>query len=412
MAVLSVVLIIAVLAIALTIIAVFIFTPTKSNVGAGCSRDSQCTNGLVCDSSSSKCAVPTNGSCTSDSQCITGTSCINNVCSLPPPPAPQSPPAQNPAPVVPAYIPIQDHQPIVAQETVTVVDSPPRIERMPSPIPVRNNELIMILDSDTSDDNTFSQSSTTSEFDLMSAPTDDSDTDSDNDLLLSRVRYEVATNDPISIVTRNVEGMLPCKFVSSKAEPIVDICAFSDSIFYVLKPGTTIIRHTNLSTHDVIKSRRPVTRIISFGGYMYGLISGLVHQLKPSSYNTDAWVWQVATWTPENVSRFTTTLDGKYIGLHVDDELLIYDIKLKLVQRMELPRGYIRNLGLDISTYVDINVSRQHIVVYVNGIQTMHNNIHYAIFNSYGELVVIESIDSQRHREVKLINWLPYYVSY
>jgi hypothetical protein len=198
-------------------------------------------------------------------------------------------------------------------------------------------------------------------------------------------------------------------------ENIEDICSFNNNIF-VTCGSENIYRFVNLTSSPVIKTVNnvPLTKIVNFCGYLYGLSWGKLHILDSRTYSKTEWKWSPVTWTPTEISDIAGTLLGTHIYLTTPGVGYLYTLKNSshtdpILVKKESIGNIKRVYGANIDEYLDIYKLDNMAILYPS--KDRLEDIYGAVLTHDGEVIRIPSSLKDTIVDIKIVNWEPLYIT-
>lgn len=193
-------------------------------------------------------------------------------------------------------------------------------------------------------------------------------------------------------------------------DSILDACSYSDSTLYLKKDGvivreTSSTRITVTSTYNGSVAR--ITRLESFSGYLYSVINGKLCQLNNQTYLSNTWSWVSVAGCPLDVTHTSHTLDDKHLWIQSASVGYLYDSELNVVSEYKAS-GKKRTYGADAGRYIDIDEARGF--GYIMPDKKKVTDVYKATLTYHGEIIALNKKDMSLYRDVKLVNWEPYYI--
>lgn len=405
--------IVVIIILLITIVLVCLNSSRSPNHNAKCGNDSQCTQGLVCQSSTSTCVSPAGGTCTSNSQCISGSSCIQGVCIDSPSTGPVVNPLATPAPAVavPAPLPVLPDSSLFSSPTPSL----PAPSLFPSPQKNESTPILKRLQRGTGLKPLLDSCPSSSSFsDEEGGPGSDLDSHPGSDLdeleALDTPPYATRT-DGAGKVCRHTQA-ISGRYVAASGQSVLDICSFSNMVLSLLESGWIVKGNTEKVANSV-----KLSRICPFDGYLYGLSAdtGILHRLSPNSFSRSQWKWRVCDWSPQGLSEISTSLNGLYLCVQDVKRNLVYlyNGQLEQLKKISIGPGLIRSYGQDALTYVDVDpIKCEALVTRPAQEQRLIPDVCSVIFSNHESLVAIRSKDKSLYRAVRMVNWQPFYLGH
>lgn len=210
------------------------------------------------------------------------------------------------------------------------------------------------------------------------------------------------------------------------SEKVIDVCSYSESIIYLLKDGTILCEikgessGKRIATKNKVKNNISISRVINFSGYLHALdVSGNLYRLENDHYKTNEWIWELCDWCVRGIFHLSTTLDDKLLWVQVkeddSDKVVGYIYggnsgdKPSIQKTEPMKNGFIRVYGKDIKSYVEIDLKNKTCIVSTKKKEKLQG-VYYAVLGYYDDPVILESSMIKKYREIRIVNWQPYYL--
>lgn len=188
----------------------------------------------------------------------------------------------------------------------------------------------------------------------------------------------------------------------------IDVCSFSSAIITLLCDGT-IIRKTTKSK-DKIQSNISLNSLQPFSGYLFSVSKGTLYQLLNDTYPSKRWIWNEVKWAPISITNTSVTLDGAYLLIQTTLGNYIYNTSAKKIDTIPIKPNIRRVYGKSLNNYLDIDTDNNKIIVIPPGQVT--EGVYDGVITYYGEVIFLSITDKSKYRAIKLVEWMPYYLSY
>jgi hypothetical protein len=203
---------------------------------------------------------------------------------------------------------------------------------------------------------------------------------------------------------------------------IVDVCGFDNSIYVILNEGDILkMVHSNddqpLENRDYtltrIKNNVILSRIVNFGGYLYGLSEGKLYLLDSRTYSGLVWNWKHVSWAPKQIESIDTTLVGDYIWMTTGGKGYLYTlsnashVEPVLAEKVTIGSKR-RSYGVDPKTYLEIDPKSKTCIKYPSKEKT--TSIVDGVLTYDGDIVRIPPGMSDQITAIRIVNWEPLYI--
>lgn len=185
---------------------------------------------------------------------------------------------------------------------------------------------------------------------------------------------------------------------------VVDITTYSTALIVLLHDGSLIRDNNDVKVK--ISSNLRMERLEVFGGYIYGISEGILYKLSSDIFKDTKYIWSPIKAAPTGITHISATLDGKRLWLQAKGKGYIYNSSFENLSTVDYPSGR-RIYGTDASTYIDIKDD--------HGITSKGEsfaNITGAVIDYYGHVTTLSREQAQIYSDIRLINWMPYYIRY
>jgi hypothetical protein len=206
--------------------------------------------------------------------------------------------------------------------------------------------------------------------------------------------------DPLDKITENI-GL--------HSSSVIDVCSYSTAVIFLLEDGH-IICENKTSTVKRYRTNNNVKlcRVVSFGGYLYGVgIDEILYTLPNSHFVTNNWNWLPVDWAPPMIKYICTTHDSSHLWIQTDSVGYLYESpgQIKLKEKCE---GKKRVYGRDHCHYMDIDLSEYTAIIYPE--EKIVRDVYDAALSFYDEVIAIHPSESEEYRGITIVNWQPYYI--
>jgi len=192
----------------------------------------------------------------------------------------------------------------------------------------------------------------------------------------------------------------------AKQSPVIDVTNYSNSTLALTQDGR-IMRETRNGTRDRVANNVRLVRLESFNGTLYGISAdGRVFALNNDTFDTRKWTWTLTSF-PVGVMHTSATLNGRHFWVQTNDTGLLYDRKLRVVERVPI-KNKKRVYGNDRKTYIEIDTENNTGMLFPN--RSRVNNVAGAIITHDNQLKVLKPSQTGLFSDIRLINWTPTYI--
>lgn len=404
----------------------------SSNNGSPCKSNSDCHGGTTCDSFTKVCRTKIGDSCTSTSQCITGTGCITGKCLplrlapqvqvgpnkppaiIPPPEIINPPPVVTPPVVEPPVVP-----PVVTPPAIPPVIPPPAVSHVTStavpyypvqyvgeaPIDVHspNSEVMSYIDGLHSSGESSTGCSRDYSVKSGESTVAYSSTDPSTPYLKSEGQYFCKSTSVGGL------SLIPLELSTRPGRGVVDVISYSNMVIFLHENGR-ITKEQSGSRHYVRCNVKP-TRLEKHAGYLYSVVGGMLYKLNNTTLsNNTLWTWRSCSWSPAGITHTSSTLDGKYLWLQVSNKGMLYDSDMQMIQAFDMG-SLKRRYGQNHTEYLDYDPNTCTATLVKGSESETYDGICAGLITQNGELVTLNHDDARRYVDVKLVNWVPYFIS-
>jgi hypothetical protein len=211
-------------------------------------------------------------------------------------------------------------------------------------------------------------------------------------------------------------------------ESAIDVCGYDNSTYVLFKngnilrltpkdqskhPSETTYKSSNISCNILLE------RILSFGGYLFGVGKGSLYQLDSRTYSTPTWKWNKCLWAPTNITWVSSTLTGSHLWIQCStgkqnnrETCYLYQNENsrtpKQVHQVILV-GKKRVYGLDVKSYLEIHLSKHTAIKYPT--KNTIDNIVTGALTYDGDIIRISESLSDIISDVRIVHWEPHYIS-
>ncbi len=326
----------------------------------------------------------TGGTCTKDSDCVTN-NCVGaptGTCGQPIPPSPG-----------PAFSPVSPANTLLMGGNRMSINGVSMVSRSRS-----------ILDS-----GRFPTPRTNTEFNAYSAPTPRPDgTFNASSPTQTEMADDFRTPSPRDIKApfKKIRKDMVVSRKDIKQSPVIDVTSYSSTVLALMKNGK-IIRETD-EVRDIVANNINLKRLESFNGTLYGVsVDGRIFKLNNDTFETKKWMWTVASF-PTGVTHTSATLNGKHFWVQTSDTGLLYDRKMRVVEKEKSFKNKKRVYGNDRKTFIEIDLQTNTGVLYPN--KSRVKDVAGAIITHENLLKVLRPSQTRLFSDIRLINWTPAYI--
>ena len=202
------------------------------------------------------------------------------------------------------------------------------------------------------------------------------------------------------------------KFISKNCPEgiVVDVSTFSSSILFLMKTGRIIRKKISDGSKDVVTSNIRAKRLESFAGYLYAIADGVIYQLNNTSYDSNNWEWKLCSWAPTGVIYTSTNPTKTLLWIQTANNAYLYDKSLTAITTLRFSSGLRRNYGTNQDEYIDYDPDTCRGTLTRNGEKSPLSDVCSVVFDQYGQPIPLNKNESVRHREIRILNWKPYYI--
>ena len=191
-----------------------------------------------------------------------------------------------------------------------------------------------------------------------------------------------------------------------KQSPVIDVTSYSNTVLALMKSGN-IIRETD-EVRDMVANNINLKRLESFNGTLYGVsVDGRMFKLNNDTFETKKWMWNVASF-PTGVTHTSATLNGKHFWVQTADTGLLYDRKMRVVDKETPFKNKKRVYGNDRKTFIEIDLQTNTGMLYPN--KSRVKEVAGAIITHENQLKVLRPSQTRLFSDIRLINWTPAYI--
>jgi len=197
--------------------------------------------------------------------------------------------------------------------------------------------------------------------------------------------------------------------ISRPGHGVLDVISYSKMVIFLHQNGNMSWEQDGKRTK--VRCNIKASRLDKHGGYLYALASGLLYRLDNATLNSKhRWQWILCSWSPAGLIHTSSTLDGIYLWLQDSNNGYLYNQEYELIETVEM--GQLRRrYGNTISEYVTYHPSVCDATVSISGTTTEYKGICNALLTREGQLIAIGRNDLENYSDVKLVNWMPYFIS-
>lgn len=324
-----------------------------------CSNTKICNNGLIC--TNNLCVYDIGHTCSNNTDCSTNY-CNNGICKVKPIVPPVTPTS------IPTNIPIK--QTIKQKEQYIPIKqySPPK----------------------------YSNNSEDDEVNSCG------DTDYPINFLINS-----NSSDSFDEISNDVEIITPCGIDNGKMycdntiQKVVDVTTYSNYILYLINDGSIIAKNTDTSEKQNIQSDLIIEKIVSFGGYIYGLFDGTLYY----STSLTNLRWKKSQILITDIHHISVTLDETHLWVQNYEQGWLYSNNFKVVTNE--PIKGIRIYGNSIYDYIEIFSGIGKIYKDGNLIEEK-KNVYSGVMDHNGIVLWLKYDDE--YLGVVLVGWTPCYL--
>ena len=145
-------------------------------------------------------------------------------------------------------------------------------------------------------------------------------------------------------------------------------------------------------------------RLVYYNNYLHALSNGMLYTLQTAVKETH-YMWKRVT-QYDNIIDLSVTHDESVMWIQLTDKGLIVNEDYGVIEEVSFPKSRRRVYGNDKNNYIDIYTGS--LKVFPTGV-TM-TNVKSAILTYHNELVPLPSSMSHDYKEIRYVNWEPYYI--
>jgi hypothetical protein len=180
----------------------------------------------------------------------------------------------------------------------------------------------------------------------------------------------------------------------------VDIIYYSDKYIVLLRNGNFICENKSSKSVSQTLSSIPMTRIVVFNGYIYGLSNGTLFKLDMTSFLSPVWRWNKIPDMVQNVWYISTTLNMEYLWVQTaDNRGYLFDCKFEIIEEADVMEGTYRVYGMNKSNYIIVDTTARTATSYPA--QYVIPNVSDAALAHDNQVVTCED----PNRLVRIVNW-------
>jgi len=223
-------------------------------------------------------------------------------------------------------------------------------------------------------------------------------------------RFRLSEDSPSNLPVINSPFELKDDKYVAKTGSVIDVATFSSSILFLLTDGRIIRKRISDGAKDIVSSNIKAVRLESFGGYLYAVFMGKLYQLNNTSYEMSVWEWKPVSWAPDEIVYTSTNSTKDYLWLQTTKLSYLYDKNLSQINTVRIPSELRRKYGPSTDHYVDYNPSICQATLYQNGQKTTLSDVCAVTYDQYGQPVELKRTQRKDFREIRILNWKPYYI--
>jgi hypothetical protein len=202
------------------------------------------------------------------------------------------------------------------------------------------------------------------------------------------------------------------KEIPKPVQPIIDVCSFSNSTIALLSDGSIIKEVASQNETDIerssISTNVTLIRLEAFNGYLYGISKGSLYKLDNSTYKNRKWIFTLVNNMPINIIHTSATLKSNHLWLQTTEKGYIIDERLNIISTLKIETGKRRIYGSDLDHYIEININ-ECVGVSMPGSKNINNICGGGM--TYNDEIISISVEMRgKFKEVRLVNWTPYYL--
>jgi hypothetical protein len=220
------------------------------------------------------------------------------------------------------------------------------------------------------------------------------------------ISHNIKTRHPVHQYLSHVTKPQPPNDVN-----VVDVCVYSDEIIFLMSDGSIKCKNESTGTTRIVNSNVPLTRIVSYEGYLHGLgPRGILYILDET--NDITWNWRISSIcnTISSIIHISVPYDGNGLWIQTATTGYLYHKESEIPQSVTLQSAHIiRNYGKDTTTYIESDTENRVLTVYPNGKQM--EDVVYGILSYHGDIIVLDRVKEQEgYIRIVLVHWKPYYI--
>lgn len=365
MSLLAIISIIIAIIIFVIIFWIIITTNNAPITGNTCQNNIDCSTGTVCDVTTRTCLVPIGGVCNNVNTCVTGTSCVNSRCVVnntitsTGSGSGAGSTGEAPAPKLVGEIKVMPPAPL--PPTTVTASLPVEVETVPA--------LVYTIDM----------------------------TETESDLKTPYVRGD---------------NKMLCKS-SMRQGTVVDVANYSSYTFFLLDSGD-IMRQDERRNKVRIHTDIHMTRLEVFAGHLHGVSTeGQFYRLNQDSLNNTLWKWKLCDWAVSDIIHTSVTTDMNHLWLQTLDKGYIYNRRCELNYDQTdsiIAAGLKRNYGQNLQQYLEYDFTNCLTTTHDKDRLHTYTDVALGVYDNYGKIVVISKDETTKYSNIRMINWLPYYI--
>lgn len=371
MSLLAIIIIIFIIISFVIILWIIISSNNRPITGNSCQSNANCSAGTVCDGTTRTCLVPIGGICNNVNTCVTNTSCVNGRCVVNNTGNTTISTGSSVSPPVPSTNKIALPNPVQSLSVPSVPSLPPPTQRIfekPIITPIQP-----IIYQDNIDDNT----------------------------------YELKTP-----YVKNDNKMLSKSGMQQGT--VIDVANYSSQMIFLLDSGD-IIRQDDQRKKYRIGNSVFLNRLEVFSGQLYGVSHGKLYRLDKNTFENLYWTWDICNWAIDDIIHTSVSTDLNYLWLQTSERGYIYNRRCELIHdqvNTKVKPGTKRNYGNSLYQYLEYDFSNNLTTTYNQDRVYTYENVAMGVYDNYGKIIVLNKDETIRYSNIRMINWLPYYIGY
>lgn len=202
-------------------------------------------------------------------------------------------------------------------------------------------------------------------------------------------------------------GLMP-ELLSRDGKGVIDALSYSNFTIFLHEDGR--VTRESSDGKSRIRSNIKARRLEKHAGYLYAVAAGILYRLNNATLNsTSRWSWTSCPWSPAGILHTSSTLDGKYLWVQDSEVGHLYDSNLRVVDKIQMG-DLRRRYGQSLSDYLDYDPRTCVATVVQGGKASEYDGICAGLLTQYGQLVALGRDDLERCSDVRLVNWIPYFI--